>query len=94
MPMFFQIFTPIAPSSNDLRRRAIVRSVKPGASNPRASKVEAQASLPPLARAALSVESSFDSRSYGSSPSVGQTTRSRPLHLESLRLAKRAGASR
>ena len=81
MPMFFQILTPIAPSSNDLRSRAIVRSAKPGSSNPRASKVDAQASRPPLARAPLSVASSFDSRSNGSSRSAGQTTMSSPLHF-------------
>jgi hypothetical protein len=87
-------FRPIAPSSKDLRSRAIVRSGKPRSSNPRASNVEAQARRPPLARAPLSVESSLDSRSNGSSPAAGQTTMSRPLHLESLRLAYRAGASR
>ena len=51
--MFFQIFTPIAPSSNDRRRRAIVRSAKSGLSNPRASKVDAQARVPPLSRCDL-----------------------------------------
>ena len=48
MPMFFQIFTPIAPSSNVRRSRAIVRSVNPDSSKPRASNVDAQASAPPL----------------------------------------------
>ena len=94
MPMFFQILTATAPSSKDWRRRPIVRSANPGPSNPRASKVEAQSSVPPLSRRTLSVARSLASRSNGSSPLAGQTTMSSPCQFMALIASRSAGASR
>ena len=94
MPMFFQIFTPIAPSSKERRKRLIVRSVNPGPSKPRASKVDAQARLPPPARCTSSVARSLSSRSKGSSPLAGQTTMSIPSQFIALIAARCVGACR
>ena len=94
IPIFFQIFTPIAPSANDSTEagdRALgeIRVFK-------AAGIEG--GCPGQSSAAVAMNllggASFSSRSNVSPPLAGQTTMSSPCQFDSLIAVRSAGASR